>query len=161
MSQHEKLRPSGRGDVTEKIEVSRRGFLAGLAGTLVLAKMPYAPPAQAHVSRGTHLGFQSFEPKPPPGFIYNWKRSSLMGIPEPDYLKSCLDQGWEFVAPEAHPEMKAVDAADAVEGCGLVLMRLSVEKAEELHREQRERSRLQMQSGKFVGGSHGRRTGLH
>lgn len=138
--------------MTEKIQVSRRGFLAGLAGTLVLAKLPYAPPTSAQAAKGTHIGFQNLDPVPPPGYIYNWKRSSLMGIPEPDYLKSCLDQGWEFVTPDAHPEMTPVDAADAVEGCGLVLMRLPVAKAEELQRAQRERSALQFRSGKMVRG---------
>ncbi len=98
------------------ITATRRGFLAGLLGTSVIAVLPKASIA------GTTPSLQPYEIAAPDGWTYQWVASHVMGEPTPMNVQARLDSGWAFVAPATHPTVPAVDIARAVDGGGLILM---------------------------------------
>lgn len=131
--------------MTQSIETTRRSFLTGLAGVLVLARMPSALAIDPATKDSLVLGYSGnvHDVVPPPGFVYNWKRSALCGEPDIANIEKCLAQGWEFVTPSAHPEMQPVEAPSAIEGGGLVLMQLPIAKAEVLWQAQKDAAKAQ------------------
>lgn len=110
------------------VDLTRRGFLKGLAGVAVIAVLPRAaytpaPSVAAAVVPAT-------EAVPPPGITYNWVRTSLLGEPDMENLEGRINNGWTFVRPSAHPEMQTEDAAIAFEHGGLILMQCSTAEVE-------------------------------
>ncbi len=103
------------------IDLTRRGFLKGLAGTAVIAVLPKVPlaPAQPAIAEAVPPPTAL---TPPHGMTYNWVRTSLMGEPDLANLEERIDHGWTFVRPSAHPDMPVEDAAIAFERHGLILM---------------------------------------
>lgn len=103
------------------IDLTRRGFLKGLAGTAVIAVLPkvHLAPAQPAIAEAVPPPTTL---TPPPGITYNWVRTALMGEPDVANLEDRLNNGWTFVRPSAHPEMPVEDAAIAFERQGLILM---------------------------------------
>lgn len=99
------------------ITATRRGFLAGLLGTTVIAVMPKA----ATIAEAAPT-IDVYEITAPDGWTYQWVASHVMGEPTPMNVQARLDKGWTFVAPATHPEKPAIDIARAVEGGGLILM---------------------------------------
>ncbi len=106
-------------DVT--IDLTRRGFLKGLAGTAVIAVLPKVPlkPAQPAIAEAVPPPATL---TPPPGVTYNWVRTWLMGEPDFANVEERIDNGRTFVRPSAHPRMLVEDAAVAFERRGLILM---------------------------------------
>lgn len=99
------------------IDVTRRGFLAGLLGAAVIAVIPKE--AQALIE------IEPIDPwaiKAPPGITYQWVRCALLGEPDPDNVEKRLGNGWTFVAPARHPGAPVSTAEKAIETCGLILM---------------------------------------
>ena len=104
------------------IDVTRRGFLAGLLGATVIAVVPKA--AQAVIEAVPLPEIDPFAITAPPGLTYNWITCAVMGTPSPQYVEDALERGWTFVAPKAHPEARAhvMPAKDAIGFGGLILM---------------------------------------
>jgi len=44
-------------------------------------------------------------PKPQPGYVFRWIRTSMMGTADPTNTSAKLREGWEPVKAEDHPEM--------------------------------------------------------
>lgn len=103
------------------VDLTRRGFLKGLAGTAVIAVLPKVPlaPAQPAIAEAVPPPATL---TPPHGMTYNWVRTSLMGEPDIENLEDRISNGWTFVRPSAHPDMPVEDAAIAFERRGLILM---------------------------------------
>lgn len=103
------------------METTRRHFLKGFAGCLVVASLP------GIVIDSMANGFFSGSPGMPPvtapdGWTYQWIRSSLLGEPDVANLEFRLSKGWTFVSPADHPDLPRSDIDDAIEQGGLVLM---------------------------------------
>lgn len=103
------------------VDLTRRSFLKGLAGTAVIVALPKiitpllpAAPAEAVPPPQPVL--------PPDGITYNWVRTSLLGEPDIENMEARIANGWTFVKPSAHPELPVEDAAVAFERQGLILM---------------------------------------
>lgn len=101
------------------VEATRRGFLQGLLGTLVIAQVPLgvADPLDPLVEP-----IDPFSIRPPDGITYQWVRSALLGEPDPENVQKRLDNGWQFVAPEAHIGAPTCTLGRTIEESGLVLM---------------------------------------
>lgn len=100
------------------MELSRRGFLAGLLGTAVIAVIPNAvAPVEAAVPP-----IDPFAITAPPGWTYQWVRCALMGEPDPNNVQARVENGWTFVEPKAHPGAPVSTAQAAIETGGLILM---------------------------------------
>ena len=99
-------------------ELSRRGFLAGLFGTAVIAVVP----AEAAVETVPVAPIDPYAIAAPPGWTYQWVRSALLGVSDPENVQKRLDNGWTFVEPAAHPGAPVSDAKAAIEAGGLILM---------------------------------------
>ena len=57
------------------------------------------------------------DPKPQPGWVFRWIRTSLMGDSDPTNVSSKLREGWEPCKAEDHPEMMlSADAASRFKG---------------------------------------------
>jgi hypothetical protein len=99
------------------MELSRRGFLAGLLGTAVIAVIPKAAdvvmPAEP---------FDPWAVKAPDGTTYQWVRTALLGEADPANVQARLDNGWQFVAPTTYPSAPTTTLGNAIETHGLVLM---------------------------------------
>lgn len=103
------------------IEVSRRGFFAGLFGTAVIAILP--KPALALATDPVVIpAIDPWAIKAPDGIIYQWVRTALLGVPDPANVAARLDNGWLFVAPSIHPGAPVSTVERAIEACGLILM---------------------------------------
>jgi hypothetical protein len=100
------------------VELTRRGFLAGLFATAVIV---------ANVPKASLLAdvIEPIDPwgiKAPPGWTYQWVRSALLGEPDPENVQKRLDNGWTFVLPAAHPGAPVSTVQKAIETSGLILM---------------------------------------
>lgn len=104
------------------IDVTRRGFLAGLLGASVIAVVPKA--AQAVIEAVPLPEIDPFAIIAPPGITYNWVTCAVMGDPTERFVEDFLSRGWTFVQPKAHPEAQAhvMPAKDAIGFGGLILM---------------------------------------
>ncbi len=100
------------------METTRRHFLKGFAGCLVVAHMPIAFAADAERLRASTV---LPTVQAPDGVTYQWIRTSLLGEPDVANLEWRLSKGWTFVSPKAHPSLIS-DIDDAIEHGGLVLM---------------------------------------
>ncbi len=117
------------------IELSRRGFLAGLFGTAVIAVVPKAAEI---VLAPEIVPIDPWSIKAPDGTTYQWVRCALLGEPDPQNVKDRLDNGWKFVEPARHVGAPTSTAEKAIETCGLILMEkptVEVEKTLEAERE--------------------------
>lgn len=99
------------------ITATRRGFLAGLLGTTVIAVLPKA----ASIADAAPV-LQPYDIAAPSGWTYQWVATHVMGEPMPQNVEVRLNNGWTFVPPVNHPTVPAVDIARAVDGGGLILM---------------------------------------
>lgn len=102
------------------VDLTRRNFLKGLAGTAVIVAMPLpvlpsqpAPQPPIEVLNSA---------KPPEGFTYQWVRTHLMGEPDIQNVEDRIQNGWTFVLPKEQPHLPKEDAALAIENGGLILM---------------------------------------
>lgn len=102
------------------VELSRRGFLKGLAGTAVIVAMPL--PAIPVASPAPPPANVLDAAKPPSGMTYQWVRTHLMGEPDIENVEARIQNGWTFVRPKDQPHMPTEDAALAIENGGLILM---------------------------------------
>lgn len=103
------------------IELSRRGFLAGLFGTAVIAVVPKT--ALLEVAAPTPI--EPIDPwsiKAPDGVTYQWVRTALLGVPDIENVQKRIDNGWMFVVPATHPGAPVSTVQSAIETCGLILM---------------------------------------
>lgn len=103
---------------TVTADVTRRGFLAGLLGTAVIAALPALPDAEATPP----IPASPYDVKPPDGVTYNWVRTSLLGEPDYENLDERIRNGWKFVTPDSHPDMANTTVDIAIERQGLILM---------------------------------------
>lgn len=94
------------------IEATRRGFLAGLLGTAVVAVLPSTP----------YAAVDPWDIRPPEGITYQWVRTALLGVPDPDNVQKRLDNGWTFVVPTVHPGAPTSTLEQTIAFGGLVLM---------------------------------------
>ena len=101
------------------IDVTRRGFLAGLLGATVIAVVPKA----AQVALASEIApIDPWAIQAPFGTTYQWVRCALLGEPDPLNVEKRLENGWTFVAPSLHPGAPLSTAERAIETCGLILM---------------------------------------
>ena len=108
------------------VELTRRGFLAGLFATAVIvANVPKASLLADVVEPIDPWGI-----KAPPGWTYQWVRSALLGEPDPENVQKRLDNGWTFVLPATHPGAPVSTIQKAIETSGLILMEKSNEAIE-------------------------------
>jgi len=102
------------------IEPTRRGFLQGLLGVPVVAAIPALASLPAGADAPKALDWQAI--KAPPGLTYQWVRTALLGVPDPENVQKRLDNGWIFVGPDTHAGAPVSTLGTAVEHGGLVLM---------------------------------------
>ena len=101
------------------MQLTRRGFLAGLLGATVIAVVP----------KGAALALDAAVPpidpwaiQAPPGTTYMWVRCALLGEPDPENVEVRLNNGWKFVEPKVWPGAPLSTAEKAIETGGLILM---------------------------------------
>ncbi len=102
-------------------QTTRRGFLAGLLGLTVVAALPKVPGSAPALPEA----IDPWAITAPSGTTYQWVRTALLGEPDPANLHKRLDNGWDFVLPEAHPGAPVSTVEHAIEASGLVLMQKS------------------------------------
>ena len=117
------------------IDLTRRGFLAGLFGTAVVAVLPKAAPAAAPLEEIEALSLI----KPPSGMTWQWVATHVMGQPDPGRLEARLANGWRPVVPSAHPGMPSVDIEEAINSGGFVLMQKPTAEVMAAHRAELDR----------------------
>ena len=100
------------------VEPTRRGFLAGLLGLTVVAALPKLPGAAPVLPEA----IDPWAITPPDGTTYQWVRSALLGVPDPDNIEQRLSNGWAFVLPDTHPGAPTSTVERAIEASGLILM---------------------------------------
>jgi hypothetical protein len=128
------------------IEPTRRGFLAGLLGTLVVTQLKpvyveLASPAEEKIL-ADYMNL-----KPPLGWTYQWAATHVLGQPNTSVMERRLEAGWKFVAPEQHQGWVGVDTLqNTIYRGGLALMQLETEKVEA------EYARLRAESVKLLPG---------
>lgn len=98
-------------------ETTRRGFLGGLLGTLVICALPRNTAAAL-----IEPDFDPFSIVAPPDKVFQWVRTHVMGEPEPKALAARLQNGWKFVSPTSYPRAPVTRLKDAIAKSGLVLM---------------------------------------
>jgi hypothetical protein len=59
-------------------------------------------------------------PTPQDGYVFNWKRASMMGTPDPANMAKARREGWEPCRAEDHPEMSSDFAAFGLKPTGLI-----------------------------------------
>jgi hypothetical protein len=103
------------------METTRRHFLKGFAGCVVVASLPGI--VIDSMTNGFFAGSVGMPPvQAPDGMTYQWIRSSLLGEPDVANIEWRLSKGWTFVSPLTHPELPTSDIDDAIGQGGLVLM---------------------------------------
>lgn len=124
------------------MEATRRGFLSGLLGVTVVAVLPkMAVPAT-----------DPFKIVAPDGITYQWVRTALLGVPDPENVQGRLDTGWSFVTPSAHPGAPTSSLGHAIEETGLILMQKPTFKvAEDAAREKAEQEKVRADRGFHAG----------
>ena len=115
------------------IDLTRRSFLRGLAGTVVIAALPPIPATPVTDPLLASAVAPAADLTPPPGITYNWVRTSLLGEPDIENMEDRIANGWTFVLPSAHPEMPVADATIAFERRGLILMQCPTVECELRH----------------------------
>lgn len=124
------------------VDLTRRGFLAGLLGTAVIVALP---------KQTTAIAPDPIDPwsiKAPEGTTYQWVRTALLGEPDPANVQARLDNGWAFVAPTVHPGAPASTVEQAIETHGLILMEKPTAAVQES-----EAKRLEALGSSSVGGT--------
>ncbi len=101
------------------VELSRRGFLGALLGTVVVAVIP--KPLQAIVEVAE---IDPFDIVAPNGTTYQWITSHVMGHPCPENIEGFLARQWTFVDPRAHPGAPTSTLHRAIDAGGLLLVQL-------------------------------------
>lgn len=102
-------------------QISRRGFLAGLFGTAVIAVVPKT--ALLEVAAPTPI--EPIDPwsiKARDSITHQWVRTALLGVPDPENVQNRIDNGWTFVVPDMHPGAPVSTVQSAIETCELILM---------------------------------------
>lgn len=103
--------------MTEQPQLSRRGFLGGLLGALVVVALPKIPsPVEAAED------YDLFAVEAPKGTTYQWVRTHVQGVEDLENLQKRIANGWTFVKPSAHPKAPAGTLSYAIDHHGLVLM---------------------------------------
>lgn len=140
------------------IETTRRGFLAGLLGTSVIAVLPI-PTQQVFGAGVTPLDDPFSQILPPDGTTYQWITSAVMGQPCPENVEGFLSRGWKFVLPSAHPGAPTASAENAIATCGLILMQKPTVEQEKTRQAEREAAAemLRVGAGGFTVGPAARR----
>lgn len=99
------------------MDLTRRGFLAGLLGTAVIAVVP-----KSALIETAPVPIDPWSIQAPSGTTYQWVRSALLGEADPTNVQARLDSGWTFVAPTTHPGAPISTVQKAIETQGLILM---------------------------------------
>ena len=74
-------------------------------------------------------------PEPPPGWSYEWKMKSVLGLEDPTYQTQLARTGWEAVPTDRHPDMMPLgDKYPIIERKGMVLMERPLSVTEEVRR---------------------------
>lgn len=98
-------------------ETTRRGFLQGLLGAVVICALP------KDVAQLLPEGdFDPFSITAPDGWTYQWVRTAVMGEKDERALEARLINKWTFVKPKIHPQAPVGTLRHAIETHGLVLM---------------------------------------
>jgi len=98
-------------------ETTRRGFLQGLMGALVISALPKG------VAKAIDVDYDPFMIEAPPGWVYQWVRTAVMGEADPTgALEKRLKNGWSFVKPRLYPLAPVSTLRAAIENYGLALM---------------------------------------
>lgn len=108
------------------MDLTRRGFLAGLLGTAVIAVAPKA----ALIETAPVPPIDPWSIQAPHGLTYQWVRTALLGEPDPANVQARLDNGWIFVVPEAHPGAPVSTVERAIKTSGLILMQKPTEQVQ-------------------------------
>ncbi len=122
------------------IQTSRRGFLAGLLGTSVIAVLPI-PTQQVFGAGVTALDDPFGQILPPDGTTYQWITSAVMGQPCPENVEGFLSRGWKFVAPSSHPGAPTASAENAIATMGLILVEKPTIEQEKTRQAERDHNR--------------------
>lgn len=101
------------------VEVTRRGFLAGLLSTAVIVALPKTA---VDLAPAAPEAIDPFSIVAPPGWRYQWVATSVMGEPIPEMVEQRIQNGWKFVLPKNHPGAPTAALGYAIESRGLVLM---------------------------------------
>lgn len=100
-------------------ETTRRGFLQGLLGAVVICALPKEVQALARDD------FDPFSITAPDGWTYQWVRTAVMGEKDERALEARLLNKWTFVKPLMYPQAPVGTLRHAIESHGLVLMEKS------------------------------------
>lgn len=103
------------------LDATRRGFLGGLLGLTVVAVLPNVPKIVDRLGSTEPL-VDPFAIQAPQGLTYQWVRTALLGVPDPENVVLRLRNGWQFVEPLAHPSASTSTLNETIETGGLVLM---------------------------------------
>ena len=81
----------------------------------------------------------------PPGWIYEWKRKTILGAEDPGYIVSTARAGWEAVPTARHPEyMPSQGDYPVIERKGMILMERPKEINEEAKHRELRKARMQV-----------------
>ncbi len=118
------------------MDPTRRGFLSGLLGLTVIAVLP--KPLAIAVPRPLN----PYDIAAPEGLTYQWVRCALLGIPDPENVQKRIDNGWQFVAADKHPNAPTATIGETIDRGGLVLMWKSTADVQAQFRAEKEAARL-------------------
>lgn len=102
-------------------ELTRRGFLSLFGAAAVVAVLPSGA-ALGPVIEPATCPIDPWAITAPDGWTYQWVRTAVMGVADPENVAKRIDNGWRFVAPEAHPGAPVATVERAIAMLGLILM---------------------------------------
>jgi hypothetical protein len=83
----------------------------------------------------------------PEGWVYEWKRKTVLGQPDPAYEVELARKGWEPVPASRHPEMMPIGKGyDNIERDGMILMERPKELTDEARDVELRKARAQVRS---------------
>lgn len=77
----------------------------------------------------------------PDGWVYEWKRRTVLGYEDPSHMLELASIGWEAVPTSRHPEMMPVgSSSQTIERKGMILMELPKEISDERRARERRKA---------------------
>lgn len=86
-----------------------------------------------------------YAPGAPDGWVYEWKRRTVMGWEDPSYMSNLERAGWEPVPASRHPEMMPKGYTGSIERDGQILMERPKEITDEIRNIELRKARQQVQ----------------